>query len=217
LGLKSQVLDTIQTLKDVTHRNSLIIKTVTSAFFIILVAAIALTIIVFNMSPDLLDSFSSFTQSVLGYGDIPLPYTGNLFSYIFSNNVGHFWNPIRMIVWIPVLGPLLLWLEVLLNSGLIGVVAVIVGVNNGVAYPIIGLVPHGLIEIPAFLFQLSAIVLWQVTVSEAIITKLRGNPLERTKINQAIRDIIILATVSIILMAVAAVIETYVTPYLLGL
>ena len=217
MGLKSQVLDTIQTLKDVTHRNSLIIKTVTSAFFIILVAAIALTIIVFNMSPDLLDSFSSFTQSVLGYGDIPLPYTGNLFSYIFSNNVGHFWNPIRMIVWIPVLGPLLLWLEVLLNSGLIGVVAVIVGVNNGVAYPIIGLVPHGLIEIPAFLFQLSAIVLWQVTVSEAIITKLRGNPLERTKINQAIRDIIILATVSIILMAVAAVIETYVTPYLLGL
>ena len=169
------------------------------------------------MAPDLMDSFSSFTQSVLGYRDIPSPYTGTLFSFIFSNNIGHFWNPIRMLVWIPVLGPLLLGFEVLFNSGLIGVIAVIVGVNNGVAYPIIGLVPHGIIEIPAFLFQLSAIVLWQVTISEVIITKLRGNTLAKTKIKQAIRDTLILAAVSIMLMAVAAVVETYVTPFLLGL
>ena len=122
-----------------------------------------------------------------------------------------------MIVWIPAVGPLLLGLEVLLNSGLIGIVAVIVGVSNGVAYPLIGLIPHGIIEIPAFSFQLSAIVLWQVTLSEAIINKLRGKPLNNLKFKFGIQDTAIFAVTSIILMGIAALIETFVTPYLLGL
>ena len=122
-----------------------------------------------------------------------------------------------MIVWLPAIGPLLLGLEILLNSGIIGIVAVIVAVSNGVAYPIIGLVPHGIIEIPAFLFQLSAIVLWQVTISEAILNKLKGSPLDMPKFNIGIQDTAIFALTSIILMGIAALIETFVTPYLLGL
>jgi stage II sporulation protein M len=122
-----------------------------------------------------------------------------------------------MIVWIPVIGPLLLGFEVLLNSALIGVVAVIVGVSNGIAYPIVGLVPHGIIEIPAFLLQLSSIVLWQVTISEAILTKLKGRTLDKPKFKQGIHDTAIFAVTSIILMGIAALIETFVTPYLLGL
>ncbi len=169
------------------------------------------------MAPDLIESLSSFTETALGSGEIPSPYTASLYSFIFFNNIGHFWNPIRMIVWIPAVGPLLLGLEVLLNSGLIGIVAVIVGVSNGVAYPLIGLIPHGIIEIPAFLFQLSAIVLWQVTLSEAIINKLRGKPLDNLKFKLGIQDTAIFAVTSIILMGIAALIETFVTPYLLGL
>jgi stage II sporulation protein M len=111
----------------------------------------------------------------------------------------------------------LLGLEVLLNSGIIGIVAVMVGARNGVVYPIIGLVPHGIIEIPAFLFQLSAIVLWQVTFSEAILTKLKGRTLEKSKFKVGIQDTAIFAITSIILMGIAALIETFVTPYLLGI
>lgn len=182
-----------------------------------LAASIIVTILIFNSAPELVDTLSSFTENALGSGEIPSPYTGNLYSFIFLNNIGHFWNPIRMIVWIPGVGPLLLGLEVLLNSGIIGIVAVIVGINNGVAYPIIGLVPHGIIEIPAFLFQLTAIILWQVTISEAIINKLRGKTLDKLKFKLGIQDTIIFAVTSIILMGIAAAIETFFTPYFLGL
>jgi uncharacterized membrane protein SpoIIM required for sporulation len=203
--------------KGAVQRNSLIIKSTTLAFMILLVGVTILTVLVFSANPELTASLSSLTQTVLGVGDVPSPYSADLVSFIFFNNIGHFWNPIRMIVWIPFLGPLLLGLEVLLNSGIIGVVAVISGINNGITYPIVGLVPHGILELPAFFLQFSAIVLWQVTVSETIINKLRGKPVEATKFRQGLQDFVVLAVVSIVLMGVAAVIESFVTPYLLGL
>jgi len=217
LQVESQFSKTKRIFKESISRNSLILKSITFAFFVLLTASIIVTILLFNSTPELIDTLSSFTENALGSGEIPSPYTGSLYSFIFFNNIGHFWNPLRMIVWIPGLGPLLLGLEVLLNSGIIGIVAVIVGINNGVAYPIIGLVPHGIIEIPAFLFQLTAIVLWQVTISEAIINKLRGKTLDKLKFKLGIQDTVIFAVTSIILMGIAAVIETFFTPYLLGL
>lgn len=217
LQVESQFSKTKGIFKEAINRNSLIIKSITFAFFVLLAASIVFTILIFNSAPELVDTLSSFTENALGSGEIPSPYTENLYSFIFLNNIGHFWNPIRMIVWIPGVGPLLLGLEVLLNSGLIGIVAVIVGINNGVVYPIIGLVPHGVIEIPAFLFQLTAIVLWQVTISEAIINKLRGKTLDNLKFKLGIQDTIIFAVTSIILMGIAALVETFFTPYLLGL
>ena len=60
-------------------------------------------------------------------------------------------------------------------------------------------------------------VLWQVTLSEAIIDKLFGRKLERDKVKQRLKDAFVLAVAAIILLMVAAAIETYVTPYLLGL
>ena len=137
--------------------------------------------------------------------------------FIFLNNSGHFWNPIRMLVWIPILGPLLLVFEILLNSGLIGVIAVLVGINNGIAYPIIGLVPHGIIEIPAFLLQLSSIILWQKIITEAIIAKLKSEKIPEGRFRQDLWDVLILGGISIILLFIAAIIETYFTPYLLGI
>jgi stage II sporulation protein M len=195
----------------------LIVKSITLSFVVLLAASIIVTVIIFNAVPELTENFNQFTETALGFSDIPSPYSGSLYSFIFFNNIGHFWNPIRMIVWIPFLGPFLLGLEVLLNSGIIGIVAVMVGARNGVVYPIIGLVPHGIIEIPAFLFQLSAIVLWQVTLSEAILTKLKGRTLEKSKFKVGIQDTAIFAITSIILMGIAALIETFVTPYLLGI
>lgn len=217
LRLKSLLLKAMATLKSAIQRNSLIIKTTTVTFFIILSFATIVTILVFSTSPEFSDQLSSLAQAALNFENIPSPFTGTLFSYIFLNNIGHFWNPIRMLVWIPFIGPLLLALEILINSGIIGVIAVIVGINRGIAYPIIGLVPHGIIEIPAFLLQFSSIILWQVTITEAIIAKLKGRKLEREKVKQGLTDALILAVASIILLFIAAAIETYITPYLLGI
>lgn len=210
-------MKTFASLKGAINRNSLIIKSISLTFFIVLTIAVVFTIAVFHTSSELSDSLSSLSQSVFDSENVPTPFTLDLLTYIFLNNSGHFWNPIRMIVWIPVLGPLLLAFEIILNSGIIGIVAVIVGINNGVTYPIIGLVPHGIIEIPAFLLQLTSIILWQATITEAILDKLRGKKLVNNKVKRGIMDAFILAVTSVILLFIAAAIETYVTPYLLGI
>ena len=182
-----------------------------------LVLAMIFAAFAFSAAPELLDQLSSLVQSTFDYEGIPSPYTVDFFSYIFLNNIGHFWNPIRMFVWVPVLGPVLLLFEILLNGGLIGVLAVHAGLTKGLAYPIIGLLPHGIIEIPAFLLQFSSIVLWQATITEAIVAKLRGRPVEKDKFNQGLKDTFILAVTSILLLLIAALIETYITPFLLGM
>jgi stage II sporulation protein M len=210
-------LKAVNTLKSAIQRNSLIIKAATLAFFIIMVLAVVGTAFALSAAPELSDMFSSFTQSAFNYEDIPAPFTGEFFSYIFLNNIGHFWNPIKMLVWVPVMGPLFLAFELPLNSGIIGVVAVVVGANKGLAYTVMGLVPHGVIEIPAFLLQFSSIVLWHVTVTEALVAKLKRRPIERDKVKQGLKDALILAVTSILLLLVAAAIETYVTPSLLGM
>ena len=217
LRLKSLFLKAVETLKSVIQRRCLIVKATTATFFIALLVTVIVTIFVFSFAPELLDKVSSLAQSVLNFEDAPNPFTGSFFSYIFLNNIGHFWNPVRMFVWIPLLGSVLLGFEILLNGVLIGAVAAIVGVNQGVVYPIAGLLPHGMIEIPAFLLQATCIVVWQVTLSEAIITKMRGRELEKDKIRQGLQDALILAVASIIFFMIAAFIETYITPYILGI
>lgn len=216
-SLKSFLSDIKHNLKSVFQRNGLIIKTTTITFFIFLIISIIITIIIFSFSPELAERLNSLMDSLFNFDNAPEPFTGNFFIFIFLNNTGHFWNPIRMLVWIPLLGAFLLGFEILLNSGLIGTVSVIAGFEQGLAYPIIGLIPHGIVEIPAFLFQIICIVIWQTTIIEVIISKIRHEIFEKEKIIQRIKDTIILATISIILFMIAAAIETYITPYLLGI
>lgn len=217
LDFKSLFLKAVNAVKSAIQRNSLIIKAVTLAFFIIMALAVTITALALYAAPELADMLSSLTQSAFNYEDVPASFTSEFFSFVFLNNIGHFWNPIKLLVWVPVIGPVLLALELPLNSGVIGVVAVLVGADKGLAYPIIGLVPHGIIEIPAFLLQLSSIVLWHVTITEAIVAKLKGRTVEADKLRHSLKDALILAVTSILLLLVAAVIETYVTPSLIGL
>ncbi|MEJ2241879.1 MAG: stage II sporulation protein M [Candidatus Bathyarchaeota archaeon] len=214
---KSYISKIMYALKSIFKRNSLIIKTTTITFFIFLIIAIIISIVIFSSSPELIEELNSIMDSLFNFENAPEPSTGNFFLFIFLNNTGHFWNPIRMLVWIPILGAFLLGFEILLNSGLIGVVSVIVGFEQGIAYPIIGLIPHGMIEIPAFLLQIISIVIWQVTIIEVIIAKIRHVELEKEKTIQGLKDTIIFAIISIILFMIAAAIETYITPYLLGI
>jgi len=195
----------------------MIIKATTIAFFAVVLLSIFLTILVFSTAPWLSDWFRSVAQSERRYIAIPPPFTENLYLYIFLNNVGHFWNPLKMLVWVPLLGTFVLGLELLLNGGVIGIVAVIAGITHGVFYPIVGLTPHGILEIPAFILQFASIIRWHVTTIDAIMAKITGEKMEIAKFKRGVKDTIILAVASVILFMIAAAVETYITPYLLGM
>lgn len=217
LSLNLAIKKTMHALKSIIQRNSLIIKTTTLTFFVFLFISIIITIIIFFLSPELAERLISIMESLFNFENAPEPSTGNFFFFIFLNNTGHFWNPIRMLVWIPLIGAFLLGFEILLNSGLIGVVSVIVGFERGVAYPILGLIPHGIVEIPAFLLQIVCIIIWQVTIIEVLISKIRHEETNKEKTMQGLKDVLILAVISIVLFMIAAAIETYITPNLLGI
>jgi len=195
----------------------MIIKATTIAFFAIMVFSIFLTVLVFSMAPWLSDWFRSVAESERSYIAIPPPFTEELYSYIFLNNVGHFWNPLKMLVWVPLLGTFVLGSELLLNGGVIGIVAVVAGTTHGVFYPIVGLTPHGILEIPAFILQFASIIRWHVTTVDAIMAKITGEELEGAKFKRGVKDTLILAVSSVILFMIAAAVETYITPYLLGM
>jgi len=74
-----------------------------------------------------------------------------------------------MLVWVPLLGTFVLSLELLLNGVFLGSLATVVGIVRGMAYPIVGLVPHGIFEIPAFILELVSLLRWHVTAVEAIM------------------------------------------------
>lgn len=195
------------------HRNDTIIKAVSLTFVGVILAAIVLTAVVFSVSPEAFEWVQSLVQSE----NIPQPYTETLFAYILQNNVGHFWNPIRMLVWVPLAGTFMLGVELVLNGILIGSVATTVGLLRGVAYPIVGLVPHGILEIPAFILEFGALLRWHVTVVEAVMVRITSKEADGAKVRQGIKDTVVLAVASIGLFVIAALVETYITPRLLGL
>jgi len=195
----------------------MIIKATTLAFFIIMLLSMFLTVLVFSMAPWLSDWFRSVAQSERRYIAIPPAFTEDLYFYIFLNNVGHFWNPFKMLVWVPLLGTFILGSELLLNGGVIGIVAVTAGINHGIFYPIVGLTPHGILEIPAFILQFASVIRWHVTTIDAMMKKIIGEKVDGVNFKQGIKDTIILAIASVILFMIAAYIETYITPYLLGM
>jgi len=195
----------------------MIIKATTFAFFAVILLSIFLVVLAFSAVPWLSDWFKSVAESERSYIAIPPPFTEELYSYIFLNNVGHFWNPLKMLVWVPLLGTFVLGSELLFNGGVIGIVAVIAGITHGVFYPIVGLTPHGILEIPAFILQFASIIRWHVTTIEAIMAKITGEELESVKFKRGVKDTMILAVASVILFMIAAAVETYITPYLLGM
>jgi len=217
LYLKSLFIKAKTTFESCIQRNRTIIKATAIAFFTVVLLSIFLTVLVFSTAPRLSDWLKSVAESERSYIAIPPPFTEELYSYIFLNNVGHFWNPFKMLVWVPLLGTFVMGLELLLNGGVIGVVAVIAGTTHGVFYPIVGLTPHGILEIPAFILQFASIIRWHVTTIEAIMAKITGEKMESAKFKRDIKDTVILAVASVILFMIAAAVETYITPYLLGM
>jgi stage II sporulation protein M len=199
------------------QRNKTVVKAVGLTFFGVIVGSVVVTVVAFSVSPAFFESFKSLLQDERSYVVLPPPYSDTLFSYILLNNIGHFWNPIRMLVWVPLVGALVMGSELLLNGVLIGAVAAAVGLTRGIAYPVLGLVPHGVFELPAFILGFTSIIRWQVTVVEAVMAEIIGEKVNRPKFRRGLKDTVILAIASVILFVIAAFIETYVTPCLLGM
>jgi len=195
----------------------MIIKATALTFFGVIGISMLVTFFAFSTNPGLWEWFSSLMRNERSYIAIPPPYTNDLYFFILLNNVGHFWNPIQMLVWVPLLGSFTLGFELLLNGVVIGALSIVVGITKGVSYPILGIVPHGIIEIPAFILEFASIIRWHVTSIEAIISKATGEKVNIAKFKQDVKDSLILAVVAVTLFAIAAFIETYVTPHLLGL
>lgn len=189
---------------------------ISAAFFATMILTGIVAYLVLSTSSALTGGLQSWAQSTASYIAIPPPYTSGLYQFIFLNNIGHFWNPIRLWVWIPFVGAFELGYELLLNAILIGAVASFVGMTKGPIYTIVGLVPHGVIEIPAFILEFTGLARWHVCTTRALYAKLSGQPIGRPLLRQGIMDTAILSLLSVVLFAVAAYIETFVTPHFLG-
>ena len=197
-------------------RNRFLFVVVSAAFFSAMIIAGAVTYFLLLSSPDLVQALVSSLQSLAGYIAMPPPYTGSFYRLIFLNNIGHFWNPIRLWVWIPLVGAFDLGYELLLNAALIGAVASFVSITKGPVYTTLGLLPHGVIEIPAFLLEFTALARWHIATTRAFYAKLSGQSVDRPLLLEGVKDTLILSLLSVLLFAVAAYIETFITPHLIG-
>jgi uncharacterized membrane protein SpoIIM required for sporulation len=198
------------------RRNRMLIAAISATFFSIMIVTGIATYLILMASSELVKSLDAWLQSVQGYIAIPPPYTNGLYRLIFLNNIGHFWNPIRLWVWIPFIGAFELGYELLFNAVLIGAVASFVGLTKGPMYAVAGLVPHGIIEIPAFILEFTGLARWHVSTTRALYAKLSGHHVDKPLLREGIRDTVTLSLVSVVLFAVAAYVETFITPRFLG-
>ena len=206
----------ITTLRETLRRNSALIAVISAALFATMIVTGIVVYLILWESSTLVGGLQSWAQSTASYIAIPPPYTNGLYQFIFLNNIGHFWNPIRLWVWIPFVGAFQLGYELLLNAVLIGAVASFVSITKGPMYTIAGLVPHGVIEIPAFILEFTGLARWHVSTSRALYTKLSGQPVDGPLLRRGIVDTVTLSLLSVALFAVAAYVETFITPHFLG-
>lgn len=198
---------------DIVKRNEVIIKVVAVSFLTLLYFSIILTVATFAVFPWLLE----WLKSLMPTDGFPSPFTTEFFCYILSNNLSHFWNPPKMLVWIPFLGTVLLGLELSLNAIVIGVAVVTAGMKRGALFPMVGIVPHGILEIPAFILQFVCFALLHITIIQFLLAKIVGEKTNSAKLKQGVKDAVIFGVVAVLFFTIAALIETYVTPFLLGL
>jgi len=204
-------------IRSVFRRNRLLVGIVALAFFSVLILSTIVAYAILVISPSLIGLVQGFLGSTRGYIAVPRPYTIELYRLIFLNNIGHFWNPVRVWVWIPFIGMFSLGYELVLNAVVIGGVISFTALTKGAAYTIAGLTPHGILEIPAFILEFAGLARWHVTATRAVYAKLSGRKVDRPLLIEGIKDTVFLSLLSVALFAAAAYIETFVTPRFLGM
>ena len=210
-------MNTFTELRLIFIRNKLLISVVALTFLMVTFLSAMIAYIFLLTSPELVKAFQTAIGTTRQLVAIPPPYTPDLYSLILLNNIGHFWNPTRVWVWIPVVGAFSLGYELLLNAIAIGGIASFASVTRGAAYTVAGLTPHGIFEIPAFILEFAGLTRWHVASTKAIYTKLSGRSVDRPLLIEGIKDTLVLSLLSVLLFTVAAYVETYITPRFLGL
>ena len=133
---------------------------------------------------------------------VGLPLLAILFFILFKN--------ILSILVSFTLSPILLLVPVsalLLNGWVLGAIAVEVAQEESVGFVIAGILPHGIIEIPAFFIAEAAALSIGFTVIAALFRK-EKRPQVAPAFKQNLRYLII----AILLLIPAALIETFITP-----
>ena len=202
-------------LRNCFRRNWTQITAVTAALLSVVFISGFVTLLALTITPSVISLVNAIIRSERSYIAIPPPFSEALYYFIFSNNSGAYWNPPKMIVWAPFVGLFVLGLDLVLNGIVLGAIAVWAGFTYGAIYPIVGLTPHGILEIPAFILQFASIIVWQQVSIKLIMTKLGGRKADMQEFKQGLKDALTLAALSISLFALAAYIETYITPHLL--
>jgi stage II sporulation protein M len=193
-----------------------LIAVIAIAFFSAMILAAVVSYVVLASYPDFIRIFQSALGTAGDYMAIPPPYTNGLYWFILLNNTAHFWNPVRLWVWAPIIGAFGLGYELLLNAVVIGGVASFVSLTKSPLYAAEGLIPHGIIEIPAFILEFAGLARWHVSAFRALQAKLSGKPVDWRLLKEGVKDTLVLSLLSVLLFAIAAYIETFVTPHLLG-
>lgn len=136
----------------------------------------------------------------------PLPKS-SIFIFIFVKNVS---VVLISIAFSPIFC-LLPIMALVLNGGLIGLVSTTVIQEKSLGYLLAGLLPHGIFELPALIMGEAVALSFGATVVLALFKKERGNLL-LPNLRKNFRYLVI----AFALLLVAAIVETYVTPLLLG-
>ena len=153
-------------------------------------------------------AFSEETTALQGFVDMigKLP-VGAMFAFILLKNIG-------AVLFSFVLSPLLLVVPIvslLMNGWLIGFVANTVVAERSVGYLLAGLLPHGVFELPALFIAEAAALSFGVAAMRAVFDRSRGDAL-----TVALKTNLKYVGIAAVLFLPAALIETFVTPLLLG-
>ena len=132
----------------------------------------------------------------------------SLFLLIFTNNAltvsaGFFFSPIFLIL--PVV-------SLAMNGVLVTVVARLTLQDHSLAFLAAGILPHGIIEIPAYLLGQAAAMCFGFTIVRSAI-----NPMRRAAAGPVLRQCLGWLGIAVALLIPAALIEAFITPALLGL
>lgn len=155
-------------------------------------------------APDILTENAAALEEIADFL-VPLSQP-SVFVFIYAKNVA-------AVLVSFALSPLLCLIPVIalaLNGGLIGLVSALVVQEKSLAFLLAGILPHGVIEVPALIIGEAAALNFGTAV---MLSLFRQDKKERflTALRQNTRYLVI----SLILLFPAALIETYLTPLLL--
>jgi stage II sporulation protein M len=169
------------------------------------IGIVAGVVISLNMPADIIDFFSEDLESLAEIGSAFEAFTATLAVFIFFKNAiallfSFIFSPILCLI--PIF-------SLLLNSTLIPIVLMAVAEEESAGHIIAGILPHGIIEIPAFIIGQAAALHFGFMCIITIFSKDKSNLLPAFK-----KDLKYLVF-ALILLVPAAIIETFVTPLFL--